>query len=241
MRVSRGHFMGRGMNGYNRYAIYYAPEPGPLADFAADWLGWDPVTGTERVPPALPGLPRRAADITETPRKYGFHGTIKPPFRLADGTTGEELHAEAATLARRLQPVTLDGLRLSRIGQFLALTPVGRTTELASLASLAVMELDGFRAPLTEAEIARRNPKSLSETQRALLRRWGYPYVMEEFRFHMTLSGKLSDEDAGATIDALAPVVAPLLPAPFRVDSLCLFAEADDGRFRLLHRYTLSG
>lgn len=229
------------MNTYTRYAIYYAPEPGPLADFGANWLGWDAATGTERHPLHLPGLPLPATQITETPRKYGFHGTIKPPFRLAEGKTAEALHQEAAALARRLSPVTLEGLQLSRLGQFLALTPTGSATALASLAAHAVMELDAFRAPPSEAEIARRRPDRLNPTQRALLTRWGYPYVMEEFRFHMTLSGPLPDAACEATKAALTPVVAPLLPRPFEVRSLCLFAEAGDGRFHILHRYTLSG
>lgn len=229
------------MEGYKRYAIYYAPEPGPLARFGADWLGWDAATGTECTPPALTGLPCPIDEITGTPRKYGFHGTVKPPFRLAEGRGVDELHKAATALSRVLQPVTLDGLQLSQLGHFLALTAQGRTTGLASLASHVVMELDAFRAPPTDAEIARRSPASLTPTQNALLRRWGYPYVMEEFRFHLTLTGRMSDDDLAVTKSVLEPAVAPLLPEPFEVTSLCLFGEGEDGRFRNLHRYTLSG
>ena len=67
---------------YTRFAVYYAPEPGAFADFTASWLGWDPVTASPRPYPQIPGLPRPVAEITDTPRKYGFHGTLKPPFRL---------------------------------------------------------------------------------------------------------------------------------------------------------------
>lgn len=228
------------MENYKRYAIYYAPE-GDLAEFGANWLGWDAATGTERTPPALPGLPCPAPEITATPRKYGFHGTIKPPFFLAPGQSAAALHDAAKALSARLAPVTLEGLQLSQLGSFLALTPKGDATALATLAAAVVMELDDFRAPPSEAEIARRRPEHLSEAQRALLARWGYPYVMEEFRFHLTLSGRLSAEDAAATRAALAPVVAPLLPAPFEITSLCLFGEAEDGRFHILHRYALTG
>jgi putative phosphonate metabolism protein len=225
---------------YKRYAIYYAPEPGPLAAFGASWLGWDAAAGCAVTHPQVPTLPQPVADLTATPRKYGFHGTVKPPFRLAEGQTAQALHAAAATLCTRLAPVTLDGLRLSRLGSFLALTPMGDTSALAQLAGTVVQELDGFRAPLTEAEIAKRNPGKLTEAQRALLEQWGYPYVFEEFRFHLTLTGRLDDE-ADAVETALAPMVAPILPTPFEVNSLCLFGEADDGLFHLLHRYALSG
>ena len=226
---------------FKRYAIYYAPEPGPLATFAGAWLGWDPERGAEVAHPAVAALPRPVAELTETPRKYGFHGTIKPPFRLAEGQSIEALHAAVGALCARLAPVTLEGLDLSRLGSFLALTPKGDTGALAELAGTVVQGLDSFRAPLSEAEIAKRNPGKLTPAQRALLETWGYPYVLDEFRFHLTLTGKLSGDEAEAVKAALAPVVAPLLPVPFRVTSLCLFGEAEDGRFHLLHRYTLSG
>ncbi|MBI1219555.1 MAG: DUF1045 domain-containing protein [Rhodobacteraceae bacterium] len=229
------------MTGYDRYAIYYAPLPGALADFAARWLGWDAATGREVAHPDVPGLPRAVAGLTETPRKYGFHGTIKPPFRLAGGESAEKLHQAAAGLAARLAPVTLDGLALHRLGGFLALTPTGDASALATLAAEVVTGLDGFRAAPDAAEIARRRPDRLNPRQRALLDRWGYPYVLEEFRFHLTLTGDLPPGEVEVVETALAPLVAPLLPQPFTVDQLCLFGQAANGRFHILHRYTLSG
>lgn len=229
------------IGGFARYAIYWAPAPGPLADWAASWLGWDPVSGTDMPHPSLPGLPRSVEDITATPRKYGFHGTVKPPFRLAEATDAAGLDRAARALCAGLAPVTLPGLTLHRIGGFVALTPDGDQGALATLAARMVEALDGFRLPPDEAEIARRRPERLSERQRAHLAQWGYPYVMDEFRFHLTLSGDLPADEAEALVTALAPVVAPLSPRPFVIDSLCLFGEAADGRFRLLNRYPLAG
>jgi putative phosphonate metabolism protein len=229
------------MDGYDRYAIYWAPDPGALADLAADWLGWDPAAGRRRDPPALPPLPVPLDAMTEAPRRYGFHGTIKPPFRLAPGRDAGGLHAAAAALCARLAPVTLPGLALHRLGGFLALTPEGDTAPLAALAAEVVTALDAFRAPPDAAEIARRRPGHLTARQRALLDRWGYPYVMDEFRFHLTLSGALDDATAGAVEAVLRPLFAPVLPRPFTLDSLCLFGQGQGGMFRLLHRYSLSG
>ena len=229
------------MDGFTRYAIYYAPEPGPLAAFGAGWLGWDAARATIPPRPQVDGLPCAPDQITGTVRKYGFHGTLKPPFRLAEGCSADALHTAITALARLHAPVKLDGLVLARIGQFLALVPDGPATALASLASHTVMELDSFRAPPSEAEIAARNPAALSPTQAALLQRWGYPYVMEEFRFHLTLTGRLSGEDLDSVHAALTPHLDPLLPQPFDIASLCPFGEAADGMFHLLHRYALSG
>lgn len=229
------------IGGFARYAIYWAPAPGPLADWAARWLGWDPVSGTAMPHPVLPGLPRPVDDITATPRKYGFHGTVKPPFRLAEATDAVSLDQAARDLCAGLAPVTLRGLTLHRIGGFVALTPAGDQRALAALAARVVEALDRFRLPPDAAEIARRRPERLSERQREHLARWGYPYVMDEFRFHLTLSGDLPDDESEALVSALAPVVAPLSPRPFVIDSLSLFGEAADGRFRLINRYPLTG
>lgn len=229
------------MENVMRYAIYWAPEPGPLADLAAGWLGWDAAAGRETRHPDLPGLPRPVADLTETPRKYGFHGTLKAPFRLAEGRTATELQAAVAALCARTAPVALDGMRLARLGNFLALVPDGDASALGALAARLVAELDGFRAPLTAADLARRGADRLPPHKRALLERWGYPHVMEEFRFHLTLSGAFDAAILDAVRDRLAPLFAPLLPRPFPIGSVCLFGEAQDGRFHLLHRYALTG
>lgn len=228
------------MEGYRRYAIYAAPE-GPLGDWAARWLGWDAVAGAEVDHPPVPGLMQPVEMLTATPRKYGFHGTIKPPFRMAEGASVADLHAAAWALCEAGAPVRLAGLRLARLGGFLALVPDGDATALAVLAQRMVEGLDGFRAPPDASEIARRKPEGLTPRQRALMDRWGYPFVAEEFQFHLTLTGELPPEVAASTEAALALELPPLIPAPFVLDSLCLFGEGADGRFRLLHRYALSG
>lgn len=228
------------MQDYQRYAIYWAPPAGPLADFGAAWLGWDPACGEEPAHPEIPGLPLPVRELTYTPRKYGLHATMKPPFRLVAGTTRAGLAAALEHLASTLEPVVLAGLAPERLGNFLALVPQGDTTALARLAARFVRELDPFRAPLTPEDLIRRQASRLSGPQQALLDRWGYPFVMEEFRFHVTLTGKLGEE-AAAVEAALAPVLAPLLPRPFVIGDICLFGEAPDGRFHLLHRYPLSG
>ena len=241
MRLLRFDFKTAAMTNFKRYAVYYAPELGPLMDFGSAWLGWDPVKGALAAPRPVKGLPLPLDVITQTPRKYGFHGTIKPPFRLAEGMGQDDLVAAFNALALGIPAIQLEGLALSRLGRFLALTPQGDTTELEELAAAFVRGLDAFRAPLTDADIVRRNPNRLSAQQRSLLLQWGYPYVMEEFRFHMTLSGRLGPDDLDQTEAALTPLVTPLLPRPFTIDSMCLFGEDEDGMFHLFHRARLSG
>jgi len=225
---------------FTRYAVYYTPAPdSDLAAFGAAWLGWDSATGHSEPQPDLHDLD--VAAITDTPRKYGFHGTIKPPFRLAEGQTPEALDTALATLCADAAPVALDGLRLARLGRFLALVPEGETAALAALAARAVKELDGFRAPATEAELAKRRAAGLSQAQDALLVRWGYPYVLEEFRFHLTLTGRLDPDTATQTEAALDPMLAPLSLRPYTINGLTLLGEDAAGRFHQINRYPLAG
>jgi putative phosphonate metabolism protein len=223
-----------------RYAVYFAPRPGEFADRAAAWLGRDAVTGKALEQPLLPGLPSPEG-ITVDPRRYGFHGTFRAPFRLAEGGDAKGVEAGVAALAARLAPVQCDGLRLENLHGFLALTPEGCEAALLELAAVVVEGTDAFRAPLSAAEVARRRPESLSMRQRALLERWGYPYVMEEFRFHLTLTDRLADLQAEAVALALCDHFTPVLPTPFAIDDLCLFGEDEAGLFHLLHRYALTG
>lgn len=225
------------MSNYSRFAIYYLPPVGPLAEFGASWLGWDVETGTEC---AHPDLPVNVAAITATPRKYGLHGTLKPPFRLNDGFTQSDVQAAVADLAAALRPVALQGLTLTQIGRFLALTAVGDATDLRDLATACVVELDHLRAPAGQAELDRRRAAGLTDRQDAYLLKWGYPYVMEDFKFHITLSGKLDADTAQTTHDLLHPIVTPLLPTPFVINDIGLVGEREDGRFEVIQRYTLS-
>lgn len=223
-----------------RYAVYHLASARGLAAFSAAWLGWDAETGREPAPPDLSPLPLPRDQIIAEPQRYGFHATVKAPFRLAPGTDVDTLDAALASLAATLAPVTLSGLSLTRIGHFLALTPDAPSPPLQDLAARCVTALDGFRAPLTPEDIARRRPERLTANQRALLDRWGYPYVMEEFRFHMTLTGPLDPEHAADVAAILAPWLLPLLPRPYTIDALCLLAEGPDRRFRLIRRHPLT-
>ncbi len=224
-----------------RYAIFTLPEDKPLADFGAAWLGWDARQGEIPTPPDLPDLPLPREEATETPRKYGLHGTVKPPFRLAKGRTEADLRAALADFAAHTAPVTLEGLELATLGRFLALVPVGATEALTALASETVRRFDRFRAPMSDAELERRRQSKLSARQDTLLQEWGYPYVMEEFRFHLTLTGKMPKAQAAALRALLTPVLTPLLPKPYTIGSLSLMGEGDDGLFRQIAEIPLTG
>lgn len=222
-----------------RYALYDLPEDDGLAEWGAAWLGWDARLGTERPHPDLPGLPVPIGRLTERPRKYGFHATLKPPFHLAKGQSEGALLDSAATIARTLAPVRIDGLTLSDRHGFLALRPDGAHAGSADLAARLVADLDAFRAPPGPVELARRHAARLTPTQRANLRDWGYPYVMGEFGYHITLTGPLGPNQAEAAMQTVKAALAPVLPHPYWIRSIGLLRSDEHGRFHLLRRLPL--
>ncbi len=234
------------MDSFKRYAIYHAPRrDGATADFAsfgADWLGRSAEGGVALPRPVIDGLTEPATRaLTEAPRKYGLHATIKAPFRLADGRTQAGLVAALEGFCATEAPVRLAGLVMARLGGFLALIPQGDTSDLNRLAARTVADFDAFRAPLTPADVARRNPDALTEGERDNLHRWGYPYVMEAFRFHMTLTGSLPDAVLSRVETGLAPHLSVVVPRPYIIEDLCLFGEDEAGLFHVLHRAALAG
>ena len=227
-----------------RYAVYFSPRADhPLAEVGNRWLGWDAETGSEPERLPLDGKDAAFLDrVTEAPRRYGFHATLKPPFRLVEGETYEALVRDMRALADRTAIVDIGLLRLSAIGSFLALVPAAAPPALADLARDCVVSLDRFRAPPDAQELARRRRTALTPRQEAYLTAWGYPYVMEEFRFHMTLSGSLDEETLSSLRPVLDPVVSPALAEPVLIEDLCLFGDPGNGTgFRIVDRFSLTG
>lgn len=220
---------------FERYAIYYTPQ-GSLADTGAAWLGWDLAKGQAAAHPRIAGLD--IAALTQTPRKYGLHGTIKPPFGLANGTTPEQLKATVETLCDGLAPVAMEGLQVADLAGFIALKPIGDQIALARLAAQVVMDLDHFRAAPSTTELARRRQAPLTPAQEQHLIDWGYPYVMDAFRFHITLTGRT---ESAACLAPITSHFTPHLPAPFYVDSLTIAGQATNGMFHEICRFSLKG
>lgn len=222
-----------------RYALYFMlPTSHPLGFAGAAWLRCDAFSdnamrSTEHYD--------RLVTLTAKPRRYGFHGTIKAPFRLAPSQNEAGLLAAFSDFCANQTAFTLPRLALSRLGSFYALVPDCDVSELQNLAGETVTFFEPFRAELTPAEIKKRNPKKLSEPERKNLMQWGYPYVFDTFRFHMTLSDSVGNgEDAWlrTLLDLQFP---PALLANIPIHSLALVIEPAPGEpFEVLAQETFS-
>jgi len=218
---------------FSRYAIYYIPDL-PLFQIGSDWLGWNSITGQETT---LSADHRR---ITDRPRKYGFHATVKPPFSLASNSTQGDLQDAFQTFCATVSPATGGTLKISRLGRFLAMTQDVQSNEVTELAASTVSHFDKFRAPLSDQDIAKRRQRRLTPQQDALMLRWGYPYVMQEFKFHMTLTGPLAPNEIDAIEHDANTRFQEFIGQPLKIVSLALLGEdSDSGRFHVVDKLSL--
>ncbi|HBK08739.1 MAG TPA: phosphonate metabolism protein [Acetobacteraceae bacterium] len=220
-----------------RVAIYYAPLPNdPLTAASAAWLGRDPITNAPVPQPDVPDINA----ITAEPRRYGFHATLKPPLRLTGGW--RPLMSAVRAMAAYIAPFDLPQLAVADLRGFLALRETAPCPPLQALADACVEQLDSFRQPPTDDELASRRRANLSAEQEAMLVRWGYPYVFESWFFHMTLTRRLSDAEKSVILPAAEAWFAPALAQPRRVEDICLFTQAAPGAsFTLAERIRLRG
>lgn len=222
---------------FARYAIFATMPEGQALEFCTSLLGWDSRSVRAVPHPRLDGLPMPIEELTHTPRKYGLHATIKPPFRLAVGTSLEDLAKSIRQLCEDRTRVQFDGLSVTKLGGFLALTPQGDTAGVNALAADTVATLDAFRAPMSQAELDKRKRPNMPPQLLNNLERWGYPHVMEAFKFHMTLTGKMPRKQAEQALSVLRPIIDPMLPKPFSITSMSLMGENQTGMFHEIQRF----
>lgn len=228
-----------------RYALYYAPRPEEgLAVAAGQWLGRNAENGQSRpLKPVSAFTADRLTEITADPRLYGFHGTLKAPMTLADGFTERDLLAAVGDFAVGRRSVVVPSMTLTCLSGFMALVPSQPSVELQDLADSCVIEFDEFRRPADDSELARRRAAGLSPRQDELLLRWGYPYVLEEWRFHLTLTGRIGDDgERSAITDLLRRQFMGFIDRPLTVRDVCVFRQpGPDRAFSALARFTLGG
>jgi putative phosphonate metabolism protein len=230
-----------------RYALYFAPAPlSPLQVFGARILGYDPATGSNA--PHYPTIVDQVPNwqlLARDPARYGFHATFKAPFELAPLRTEAELLSELEHAALQWEMIDLGALAVGKISNFIALVPCQTPTGLLKFAQALVEHFDSFRAPMSDADRARRQPDRLTGRQRAYLDRWGYPFVLDEFRFHMTLTGPIRPQQIDFVRDSLERVFKAEVAdwdGSVMIDSLSVFKQPRrEAPFHILSRHTFAG
>ena len=226
-----------------RYAIYFVRGfDTALWRFGCSAIGYDASSGDHVPLPRHPAYdyPDAHTWVSE-PARYGFHATLKAPFELADGSAEHDLCEAAASFARQRTAFLVPALTVRLIGQFLALVPSEPSSRLNELADNCVTVFEPFRAPLSANDLRRRLKAPLTPRQIKHLDRWGYPYVFDDFRFHMTLTGALDDAVSRQLKDVLDALYRSLA-GPVPIDGIAIFRQDDRaGKFRVLERFQFSG
>jgi putative phosphonate metabolism protein len=230
------------MTGFPRYAIYYVSMPGGALDrFGAQLLGYDALNGDQLpFPDDVLKLAPDWRELTRDPRKYGFHATLKAPLPLAQGRNEAELLGACERFAGTPRKLPSICPVVDSIGGFVAVVPSEPSAELERLSADCTREFDSFRAALTPEDRARRNPSALTPRQREYLDRWGYPYVMEDFRFHMTLTGWLDAARREPVLAMLQTRFSAIGLKTLAIDRIALFRQENAAsRFRIVKQWEL--
>jgi hypothetical protein len=214
-----------------RYALYLVPpEDHPLYGLGQHLVGRDAHYGGPLPQPILDGVdPQWFGKITTSPRRYGFHGTLKPPFHLAEGESAEALHETVEKFAATQCAFTVPTFEIRVLGGFIGIVPATRSDALHKLANSCVRDFDNFRAPAQSAETQSRRVRGLTPAQDILLERWGYPYVLEEFRPHFSLTERIEEADKReTTLSAIQATLPSEALTDVLFNSICIFGQPND-------------
>jgi hypothetical protein len=229
------------MKAPSRYALYFVPSPqSSLYRFGSSVLGYDCYMS------AVVGRPACLAseswnEMTEEPRRYGFHATLKAPFHLRPSCNEAQLISAVKCFAGLGHAVPVIKPVVQALNGFLAIVPLEHEQSLDNLAASCTTIFDAYRAPMSPRDRARRIALGLNISQIQNLDRWGYPFVLSEFRFHMTLTGKIPTRRVDETLAILQKLFQDSCAAsPVSVDRLALVKqEGELAPFRIISQVML--
>ena len=237
------------MKKYSRYAIYYAPpKESNLEEFGRYWFGWDPlnaklINNKQRIN-YLNGFGiKNLKNIDKNvliAKKYGFHGTLIPPFKLNKNYSTNTLFKKTEDIAKKFKKFKFYKFKLKKINNFYAFVQNKKNNNINKLSNRLVRELFKFRSPLTKKEIDRRNPSKLSKFQLNILYKWGYPYLMSEFKFHMTLASEVTGNKLYSELKKIENNKEIILNEINNFDKIYIFGENQKGMFENLENFSLS-
>jgi hypothetical protein len=208
-----------------------------LYRFGSAVLQYDCYTGEDVSPPAefFDGADAWRK-LTEELRRYGFHATLKAPFHLSPSCTEAQLLSAFQSFAALGRSAAAITPVVQMLSGFAAVLPERPDLALDALAADCTTIFDAFRAPMSAQERARRLASGLNRSQVQNLNRWGYAYLFADFRFHMTLTGKIEARRRHATLASLRAVFQRMCPTrPVAIDRLALAKQdSSSAPFRVL-------
>jgi hypothetical protein len=179
--------------------------------------------------------------LTAEPRRYGFHATLKGPFHLSPSCTEAQLISAMHSFAGlgHAIPALVPVVRL--LSGFAAIVPEAASPAVDDLAGKCTTIFDAFRAPMSPQERAWRVAAGLNQSQIGNLDRGGYPYLFSDFRFHMTLTGKVGMDRRNDVLDTLQRALhGACKDRALAIERISLMRQNDDNSsFRVIEQTAL--
>ena len=222
----------------SRYAVYFRTAPSSeLYRFGAAALRYDCYTGVDVAPLFDAAVSPADGPSSRANPTYGFHATLKAPFRLRPEYHESDLLDSFRTFVSVTHHLPTIMPSFEVFDSFIAIVPLDAHPVLDALATACVQAFDLFRTPMTAEERARRVGPGLSLRQSQNIDRWGYPYVFEDFRFHMTLTGRIQPDRRAAILSLLQEQFSKCHGEhPIAVNGIALLRQDHpDARFRVIY------
>ena len=227
----------------DRYAVYFVPAKDSALDrFGAGWFGRTSQREQERRL-SVPGISdSERDDLTRVPRIYGLHATLRPPFVLVETADSNDVERRVSSIARQTGAFEVPALVTGSTGGCLTLSLSHACAEVEQLAAYCLRELDELRRPQEGSDCERYRAYSLSEREQHLFARWGYPWVLDRFVFHFTLTSRINREKRERIARALAPQLDCIVGIPWLFDSISVLRQSEHGGvFVEISRHQLGG
>ena len=237
------------MTNYKRVAIYFLPKKNSsLENFGKNLLGRD-INKKKKI-----SLTRRQKyfisrgftffdelkDYCEQPAKYGFHATLKAPFRLKRNVKTKNFYDVISHIAAQHSRFKIQGLKIVYSKKFTFITSRKPNKLLINLENDLVKHLDTFRAELNKKEIKKRIPDSLTFKQNKYLKEWGYPFVFDQFKFHMTLMNQNNNKLSNKQKLELEKLIYKISNNVIEFNEISLLGENKNGHFEEIKRFKLN-
>jgi len=237
------------MTNYKRVAIYFLPKKNSsLENFGKNLLGRD-INKKKKI-----SLTRRQKyfinrgftyfdelkDYCEQPAKYGFHATLKAPFRLKRNVKTKNFYDVISHIAAQHSRFKIKGLKIAYSKKFTFITSRKPNKLLINLENDLVKHLDTFRAELNKTEIKKRIPDSLTFKQNKYLKEWGYPFVFDQFKFHMTLMNQNNNKLSNKQKLELEKLIYKISNNVIEFNEISLLGENKNGHFEEIKRFKLN-
>ena len=237
------------MTNYKRVAIYFLPKKNSsLENFGKNLLGRD-INKKKKI-----SLTRRQKyfinrgftyfdelkDYCEQPAKYGFHATLKAPFRLKRNVKTKNFYDVISHIAAQHSRFKIKGLKIVYSKKFTLITSRKPNKLLINLENDLVKHLDTFRAELNKTEIKKRIPDSLTFKQNKYLKEWGYPFVLDQYKFHMTLMNQNNNKLSNKQKLELEKLIYKISNNLLEFNEISLLGENKNGYFEEIKRFKLN-